>query len=52
MQEVTSCWRGVLEEVAFTRPAGAEDGELTGTNYERKYLREKRETHTLALRKR
>ena len=52
MQAVASCWRGVLEEVAFARPAGAEAGELTGTNYERKYLREKRETYTLALRKR
>jgi len=52
MQEVASCWRGALEEIAFTRPAGAEEGELTGTNYERKYLRDERTTHTLALRKR
>jgi tRNA (guanine-N7-)-methyltransferase len=52
MQEVASGWRGSLEEIAFTRPAGAEDGELTGTNYERKYLRDERRTHTLALRKR
>lgn len=52
MREVMSLYRSELEEIAFTRPAGAEDGELTGTNYERKYIRDQRKTHTLALRKR
>ncbi|MHC4517347.1 MAG: tRNA (guanosine(46)-N7)-methyltransferase TrmB [Planctomycetota bacterium] len=52
MQAVASSCGSELEEITFTRPAGAEDGELTGTNYERKYIRDQRKTHTLALRKR
>jgi len=41
----------LFEEVPFTRPVGAQDGELVGTNYERKYMKEGRRTFTLALRK-
>ncbi|HEX42556.1 MAG TPA: tRNA (guanosine(46)-N7)-methyltransferase TrmB, partial [Phycisphaerales bacterium] len=37
--------------IDFKRPAAAESGELTGTNFERKYLKENRPIHTLALRK-
>ncbi|MCI0499624.1 MAG: tRNA (guanosine(46)-N7)-methyltransferase TrmB [Planctomycetales bacterium] len=44
--------QGRFDEVPFIRPAGAQEGEVVGTNYERKYLREGRKTHTLALRKR
>jgi tRNA (guanine-N7-)-methyltransferase len=42
---------GLFEEIEFTRPAGARSGEVVGTNYERKYMKEGRTTHTLALRK-
>lgn len=52
MQEVTLEFRNELEEIEFIRPAGAEEGELTGTNFERKYIRDKRTIRTLALRKR
>jgi len=40
-----------LEQIEFIPAAGAEDGELTGTNYERKYIKDKRKIYTLAARK-
>lgn len=43
---------GLFEETDFVRPAGARQGECVGTNYERKYIRQGRQTFTLALRKR
>ncbi len=48
---VMACFTGRLKEIEFPRPAGAREGELTGTNYERKYLQDGRPVHTLALRK-
>ena len=42
---------GLFEKIPFIRPAGAKDGEFVGTNYERKYMKESRQTYTLALRK-
>ncbi len=42
---------GTFKEIEFTRPAGAREGEIVGTNYERKYIPEGRNTHTLALQK-
>ena len=53
MTEVTerTVEQGVVKEIGFIRPAGAREGELVGTNYERKYMKEGRTTHTLALRK-
>lgn len=42
---------GVLQRIDFIRPAGAHDGEMVGTNYERKYKVQGRSTYTLALRK-
>ena len=44
--------KGLVKEIDFIRPAGARDGELVGTNYERKYMKEGRRTYTLALQKR
>lgn len=41
----------MVKEIDFIRPAGAGDGELVGTNYERKYMKEGRKTYTLALEK-
>jgi len=40
-----------LQEIEFLLPAGARSGELTGTNYERKYLKEQRPIYTIAVRK-
>jgi len=51
MRQVTSELRDELEEVEFVRPGGAADGELTGTNYERKYIKDRRTIHALAFRK-
>ncbi len=52
MKAVTSAWRDELEPTEFVRPAGADEGEMTGTNYERKYIKDKRTIYTLALRRR
>jgi tRNA (guanine-N7-)-methyltransferase len=41
----------VLEEIDFIKPAGAEPGEWTGTNFERKYIKDQRSIHTIAVRK-
>jgi len=51
IEKVAMACQKQLEPIAFTRPAGAEDGEFTGTNYERKYIRDRRAIHTLALRR-
>ena len=40
-----------VKQIDFIRPAGAGDGELVGTNYERKYMKEGRKTYMLALQK-
>jgi len=40
-----------LEKIEFPPAAGAEDGELTGTNYERKYIKDKRDIYTVAVKK-
>ncbi|MDH4203197.1 MAG: tRNA (guanosine(46)-N7)-methyltransferase TrmB [Phycisphaerae bacterium] len=43
--------QGLVRKIDFIRPAGARDGEIVGTNYERKYMKEGRKTYTLALQK-
>jgi tRNA (guanine-N7-)-methyltransferase len=40
-----------IEEIDFIKPAGAESGEWTGTNFERKYIKDKRPIYTIAVRK-
>ncbi|MHC4323690.1 MAG: tRNA (guanosine(46)-N7)-methyltransferase TrmB [Planctomycetota bacterium] len=40
-----------LEEIDFIKPAGAEPGEWTGTNFERKYIKDKRPIYTIAAKK-
>jgi tRNA (guanine-N7-)-methyltransferase len=40
-----------LEETEFVRPAGAREDELVGTNYERKYMKDRRPVYTIGLRK-
>jgi len=52
IQDVTKACSALLEEIEFERPAGAREGERTGTNYERKYVKESRAIHTAAFRKR
>jgi tRNA (guanine-N7-)-methyltransferase len=52
IRDVTQAYSALLEEIEFERPAGALDGERTGTNYERKYVKESRTIRTAAFRKR
>jgi tRNA (guanine-N7-)-methyltransferase len=40
-----------LEEIDFVRPDGAHEGEYAGTNFERKYIKDQRPIHTIAVRK-
>ena len=51
MRQVTSALCDELEEAEFVRPAGAAGEELTGTNYERKYIKDRRPIHVLAFRR-
>ena len=44
--------QGRLEEIEFLPAVSVEHGELTGTNYERKYIKDKRQIYTLAAQKR
>ena len=52
IQSVTSVYAEKLEEIEFERPASAREGERTGTNYERKYVEDRRPIYTAAFRKR
>lgn len=40
-----------LEEIDFIKPAAAESGELTGTNFERKYIKDQRPIYNIAVKK-
>jgi tRNA (guanine-N7-)-methyltransferase len=40
-----------LQEIEFTRPAGAREGEYAGTNLERKYIKDQRPIYTIAARR-
>jgi len=51
MQEVIGAFGDKLEEIDFAPTADAGPEEITGTNYERKYIKDKREIHTIAVRK-
>ena len=51
MQDVFEGFANKLKAVEFVKPAGAQDNELVGTNYERKYIKEKRSVFTLAFKK-
>ncbi|MDD5011838.1 MAG: tRNA (guanosine(46)-N7)-methyltransferase TrmB [Phycisphaerae bacterium] len=51
MQDEFEGFAKKLKPVEFVKPAGAKDNELVGTNYERKYLKEKRNVFTLAFKK-
>lgn len=51
IKELITNNRKNLEEVEFLPTASTEPGEWTGTNYERKFLKEQRPIYTLAVRK-
>jgi tRNA (guanine-N7-)-methyltransferase len=40
-----------LQEIAFQPAAGAQQGELVGSNFERKYLKDSKNVRTIAVRK-
>lgn len=49
MCDVFAGFSGKLEQAEFQLTAGAQIGEFTGTNYERKYLKENKDIHRLAF---
>ena len=51
MKDVFEGFTDKLKPVEFEKPAGAKNEELVGTNYERKYMKEKRSVFTLAFKK-
>ena len=51
MTQVIESRSDVLEQIDFPPTVGAEKGEITGTNYERKFIKDRRKIHTLAVRK-
>jgi tRNA (guanine-N7-)-methyltransferase len=51
IKRLISAQRERFEEIEFLPAAGVEPGELTGTNYERKYIKDKRRIYTFAVRK-
>jgi tRNA (guanine-N7-)-methyltransferase len=51
IQQVFDGFTEKLLLVEFVKPAGANENELAGTNYERKYLKQKKAIYTLALRR-
>jgi tRNA (guanine-N7-)-methyltransferase len=51
IKKILAARSDVLEEIDFIKPAGAESGELTGTNFERKYIIDQRPIYTIAVRK-
>jgi tRNA (guanine-N7-)-methyltransferase len=52
MQQVFEGFTDKLQPAEFIKPAGVQSDELVGTNYERKYAKEKRAIFTLAFKKR
>jgi len=51
IQKLISDRADMLEKVEFIPTAGAEPGEITGTNFERKYIKDKRKIFTIAAKK-
>ena len=51
MEQVLAVRSDALERIDFPRPIGAGQGEYTGTNFERKYLKDQRPIYALAARK-
>jgi len=51
IKQVLSAKNETLREIDFLPTAGAQIGEWVGTNFERKYLKEKREIFTIGVKK-
>ena len=51
IKQVLTTQGNEFEEVGFLPAVGAEQGEWVGTNFERKYLEQKRPIYTIAVRK-
>jgi tRNA (guanine-N7-)-methyltransferase len=51
IEEAIEAYSESLETIGFTPAASAQNGELTGTNYERKYIKDKRDIYTVAVKK-
>lgn len=51
MEWVVAARSDALERIEFPRPVGADPGEWTGTNFERKYLQDQRSIYALAARR-
>ena len=51
IQDVTNACRDRLTPIDFERPAGAQEDETTGTNFERKYIKQSRPIYSAAFRK-
>jgi hypothetical protein len=51
MKSVFASKAGQLEQIDFLPNAGVQIGEWVGSNFERKYLMEKRPIYTIAVRK-
>lgn len=51
INKVLASQNSKIEPVDFLPVAGAEQGEWVGTNFERKYVKENRPIHTIAVRK-
>jgi tRNA (guanine-N7-)-methyltransferase len=51
IKELLEANRNRLEPTDFIQPVGAKEGELVGTNYERKYLKQGRPLYKAAVRK-
>ena len=51
IRKVFSEYADRLEEIGFLPTAGADEGEWVGTNFERKYIRDKRPIYTIAVKK-
>lgn len=51
IQKLIAAQGGRLEKIEFHPTAGADQGEWVGTNFERKYLKEKRPIFCIAVRK-
>lgn len=49
--EVIAANKTRIEEIDFIRPPAAAEDELVGTNFERKYIKEGRKVHFVAMRK-
>ena len=51
ISEVMQRFSGSIREIEFAITAGAEEGEWVGTNFERKYIRDRRKIFTFAAKK-